>query len=67
MAEMCPTWSSARVQVRGLYFMTWTFEFWICVQKLPLDALKNRESGKILLYPVKQTVMLFIGFKTENI
>lgn len=48
MAEMCPPWSSAKVQLRGLYFMTWTFEFWIFVQKLPLDALKKRECGKIL-------------------
>jgi len=45
--------------------LSWTFVFWIFLQKVSLDALKNKESGKIVLYPVKQTVVLFIGLKSK--
>lgn len=65
MAEMCPAWSSAKVQVGRLYFMSWAFVFWIFLQKLSLDALKNKESRKILLHPVKQTAMVFVGLKSK--
>lgn len=65
MAEICPPWSSANVQDGGLYFMSWTFVFWTFLQKSSLDALKNKESGKVPLYPVKQTVVLLIGLKSK--
>lgn len=66
MAEICPAWSSAKVQSGGLYFMSWTFGFWIFLQNLSLDALKNKESGKTHSYLVKQTVVLFIGLKSKT-
>lgn len=60
---MCCAWSSARVG--GLYFMSWALALWIFLQKLYLDAFKNKQSGKILLYPVKQAVVLFIGLRSK--
>lgn len=39
---------------RGAVFYELDICFWIFLQKLSLDALKNKESGKILLYLVKQ-------------
>lgn len=63
MAETCRAWSSAKVG--GLYFMCWALALWIFLQKLYLDAFKNKQSGKILLYPVKQAVMLFIGLRSK--
>lgn len=65
MAEMCPAWFSAKVQVGGAAFYGLDVCLLDLCKKMSLSALKNKESGEILLYCLKQTVMLFISLKSK--